>query len=37
MAGLELTVETKEISSSNTIQFATADRGGFVVHLEPKK
>jgi alpha-glucosidase len=36
-AGSKLTVETKEISSSDTIQFATAERGGFVVHLEPKK
>ena len=36
-AGSKLTIEKKEISSSDTIQFAMADRGGFVVHLEPKK
>jgi len=37
MVGLELTIETKEVSSSDTLALPTADRGGFVVHLEPKK
>ena len=37
MDGLKLTVETKEMASSDTIPLATADRGGFVVHFAPKR
>jgi len=37
MEALELTVESREISRSDAIELATADRGGFVVYLTPTK
>ena len=37
MAGLDLTIETRQVSSSDSLALKTADRGGFVVHLAAKK
>jgi alpha-glucosidase len=37
LQGLELTIEAKEVSSSDTLALQTADRGGLVVRLAPKK
>jgi len=34
--GRKMAIETKEVSRPDTIPLATADRGGFVVHLAPK-
>lgn len=35
--GLELTIETQQVSSSDSLALKTADRGGFVVHIAPRK
>ena len=33
LEGLELIIETRQVSSSDSLTLKTADRGGFVVHL----
>ena len=37
LEGLELTIETRQVSSSDMLTLQTADRGGFVVHFQPAK
>ena len=37
MEALALTIETRQVSSSDTLVLKMADRGGFVVHLAAKK
>jgi len=37
LVGLELTIETKQVASSDTLALKTADRGGFVVHIAPQE
>jgi len=37
LVGLDLTIETKQVASSDTLALKTADRGGFVVHIAPQE
>jgi len=37
LGGREMTVETKKVSHGDTLTIDAADRGGFVVHLQPAK
>jgi alpha-glucosidase len=37
LQGLELTIETRQVSSSDSLTLKTADRGGFVVHLARRR